>query len=237
MTTGNTILNIIQKLEALYPAQVKFSVASILNGMNQQALARYAEQKIHLHYLVKTNHEGYAKVAEELIGDGGYIPVQKKQSMEAEQYFVDGYVNARRYTTGIEYQNACLKLWGQIKEQLPLKQLENILVIGTEEFMYPALFAGACLEDCGNHVVCHSTTRSPIAVSSQSSYPLHIRYELESFYQKDRRTFIYDLKKYDRVIMITDAKAHLTEGAASLVCALRSCGNENIQLFWWGENR
>lgn len=237
VTTGNTILNIVQKLQKLYPAQMKFAVASLLNGMNEEALLRYAQKQIDLHYLVKTNHDGYGKIAEAYVEDGTYIPAHREEGSQLEPYFAGDYINARKYTTGAAYQNACLSLWDQIKEKVLPEKVEQILVIGTEEFMYPALFVGACLEDCGNHVVCHSTTRSPIAVSRQNSYPLHTRYELASFYQKDRRTFIYDLKKYDRVLIITDAIDNLEEGTAFLVSALRSCGNENIQLFRWGENR
>lgn len=237
VTTGNTILNIIQKLQELYPTWVKFAVASLLNGMNEEALLRYAQKQIDLHYLVKTNHDGYGRMAEAYSEDGTYISLQNKKSSAVEQYFANDYINTRRYTTGAAYQNACLSLWNQIKDTVLPKQSEHILVIGTEEFMYPALFVGACLEDFGNHVVCHSTTRSPIAVSRQSNYPLHDRYELASFYQKDRRTFIYDLKKYDRVLIITDAIDNLEEGTSFLVSALRSCGNENIQIFRWGENR
>ena len=237
VTTGNTILNIIQKLQELYPEWVKFAVASLLNGMNEEALSRYAEKQIDLHYLVKTNHDGYGRTAEAYSEDGTYMKAHSETGSQIEPYFAGDYINARRYTTGAAYQNACLSLRDQIKEKALFGQAEQILVIGTEEFMYPALFVGACLEDCGNHVVCHSTTRSPIAVSRQSSYPLHVRYELASFYQKDRRTFIYDLKKYDRVLIITDAIDNLEEGTAFLVSALRSCGNENIQIFRWGENR
>ena len=51
---------------------------------------------------------------------------------------------------------------------------------GTEEFMYPALYVGAKLEEAGYTVRMHATTRSPIAVSKEEKYPLHTRYELAS---------------------------------------------------------
>ena len=42
--------------------------------------------------------------------------------------------------------------------------VKKILVIGTEEFMFPALYIGRKMEKEGAEVRCHSTTRSPIAV-------------------------------------------------------------------------
>ena len=237
VTTGNTILNIVGKMEERYGRKMQFSVASILNGMTREHMRIYEEKGIPCHYILKTNHQDYGRIAQQYRENGCYEKCDISACHEVDELRVTGWMDARRMTDSRAYLKSCEALWKSVEKAFHFVEGERVLVVGTEEFMYPALFAGACLEDCGNHVVCHSTTRSPIAVSSQSSYPLHIRYELESFYQKDRRTFIYDLKKYDRVIMITDAKAHLTEGAASLVCALRSCGNENIQLFWWGENR
>ena len=58
-------------------------------------------------------------------------------------------------------------------------------MIGTEEFMFPALYIGRKMEKEGAEVRCHSTTRSPIAVSLEKEYPLHSRYELKSLYDPD----------------------------------------------------
>ena len=54
------------------------------------------------------------------------------------------------------------------------------------------------MEKEGAEVRCHSTTRSPIAVSLEKEYPLHSRYELKSLYDPDRRTFIYDIGNADK---------------------------------------
>ena len=99
--------------------------------------------------------------------------------------------------------------------------------------MYPALLLGRRLERAGHNVRCHSTTRSPIAVSADPSCPLHERYELASLYDSGRRTFLYDLAAYDEVLVVTDAEGGEKEGLYSLVHALRSCGNENIRVFRW----
>ena len=109
-------------------------------------------------------------------------------------------------------------------------------VIGTEEFMYPALYAAAAFEDCGINAVTHSATRSPITVSSEEDYPLHCRFELASLYDPDRKTFIYDLKKYDCVIILTDSPDVSKDGINSLVNALKLAGNSCINIYRWCNN-
>ena len=97
--------------------------------------------------------------------------------------------------------------------------------------MFPALYVGEQLEKEGNQVFCHSTTRSPIAVSLEKDYPLHCRYELKSLYDADRKTFIYDIGKYDRVFVITDSP-EIEESQRTLINALRT-QNKNISLVRW----
>jgi hypothetical protein len=56
---------------------------------------------------------------------------------------------------------------------------------------------------------------------------LHNRYELNSPYEFDRRTFVYDLAKYDSVIVVTEDE-YVGSGIVSLVETIRSLGNDNI---------
>ena len=233
VTTGNTILNIINILEKEYPYKVRFAVASILNGMDSAAKDRYRARQIGLLYLCETNHRQYAKIAESYAGDGTYIPADFTHLVPAAVHRLQGYLNARRCVSGEAYGKACEALWEQIKTAAVSEQGQKILVLGTEEFMYPALFVGACLEKCGNTVKCHATTRSPIAVSRESAYPLSVRHELVSVYEDGRKTFIYDLKKYDSVWILTDAGELTERGICSLLNALKSCGNDDIHLFLW----
>ena len=100
----------------------------------------------------------------------------------------------------------------------------------TRRLVYPAPYTAGRLEAQGRNVRFHATTRSPIAVSTEEDYPLHTRYELCSLYDSRRITYIYDLRKYDMVVIITDAAGKMTEGICSLVHALRLCGNEQIVL-------
>lgn len=234
VTTGKTILNIITILDRLYEGRFSYSVASLLNGMDETNLAIYADKKIRLHYLVKTNHSGYIDRAERYAGDGEYVVCSENNV--ASSLCLPGHMDTRRLVDAAVYSEACEGLWNDIRrsvfEGLAPKE-RTILVIGTEECMYPALYIGRELEKEGNTVRSHSTTRSPIAVSSEKDYPLHCRYELKSLYDSERRTFIYDIGEYDEVLVVTDAdRCDADEGLATLLDAI-SRYNKKITVIRW----
>ncbi|MBR3770776.1 MAG: phosphoribosyltransferase domain-containing protein [Clostridium sp.] len=243
VTTGNTILHIVDILEEQYPKKVRFAVASLLNGMDEQSLAVYNERNIPVHYLVKTNHSAYIEKAETYQGDGVYHQLWQTELPEnITQHRCHGWLDSRRCVDAKTYQKACEDLWVQIQERYDWtrtdyvqkdKKRRSILVLGTEEFMYPALFIAAKLEDSGALIRCHSTTRSPIAVSSEEDYPVHERYELRSLYDRDRVTFIYDLGLYDKVLILTDSQDEDTYGLKTLIHALKVSGNTNIDVIRW----
>ncbi|MEY8428034.1 phosphoribosyltransferase domain-containing protein [Lachnospiraceae bacterium 46-15] len=233
VTTGNTILKIVNLLAAEYPGKAAFAVASLLNGMQEEALAVYRQREIPVHYLVKTDHSGYTQAAENYRGDGKYFAKDERQAAVTELR-INGKMDARRCVQAREYRKACGELWTTIEKTDFFVDKRRVLVLGTEEFMYPALYAAGKMEERGIFVRCHSTTRSPIAVSSEEEYPLHRRYELESLYEIGRRTFIYELDKYDAVLILTDARDG-GRGADTLVNALKSCGNQEIFLLRWCE--
>lgn len=233
VTTGNTILNIVNIIESKYGHNIMFAVASLLNGMNQESQKEYLSRNINTHYLVKTNHDKYAVRANEFEENGTYYPcdlsTNNMDSICVKE--VHGYMNARRLVSGKDYLNACQMLWNEVDRIVGELLKQNILVIGTEEFMYPALYIAAKFAE-NNIVKCHSTTRSPIAVNSDEEYPLHTRYELVSMYDDARRTFIYDLDKYDKVIILTDSGC-LEQGRNCLANAISSVGNKDISIIRW----
>lgn len=246
VTTGNTIMNIIKIITKEYQKKIKFAVASLLNGMTEESLKIYQDEKIELHYLVKTDHSGYGAVAEQYRCDGLYIcaipenhthesadiDVQSEKNMREHIISIPGWMNARRFVDAKQYEAACKKFAKTVITETGVKQGERVLVIGTEEFMYPALLTGYEIEKMGCVVRCHSTTRSPIAVSTEEEYPLHCRYELCSLYDPERKTFIYDLENYDRVIVMTDSALASLKGLETLIYALRM-KNENITVIRW----
>lgn len=234
ITTGNTILNIIKLLDQAYPGRLRFSAASLLNGMDESCEKAYEDREIRLHWLLKICHDDYEKRADAFSEDGKYhkcdIGIPKRIPKE---YRIFGCQNARRLTEGKAYHAACERMGREVLEQQPSAAGRHILVIGTEEFMYPALILGELLEKEGALVRCHSTTRSPIAVSSAPAYPLHERYELRSLYDRQRKTFLYELAEYEEVFVVTDAEEGEKEGLYSLVNALASCKNRKIHVIRW----
>lgn len=256
VTTGKTILNIINILEKNYSNKIRFSVASLLNGMDESARNTYRDRGIELFWLVKTTHAAYTEIAEAYKGDGKYVVcTDGKSSGEAAAKAVESGssvmdeaadvirgrssakithlqmkegMDARRLVNAVRYAEFCEKLFQNLIQKVDLDNDDNILVLGTEEFMYPALFVADRLEAQGKNVRFHATTRSPIAVSTEENYPLHTRYELKSLYDSERTTYIYDLQKYDTVVIITDAQEEVTAGMVSLTNALMLSGNDKI---------
>ncbi len=232
VTTGKTILNIISILKKLYPDQLSFSVASLLNGMSEENLQLFGQQGIRLHYLVKTEHDTFHDRAQGFAGNGHYYKYMTEEIKDVPIVEVKNRMNAQRLVDASMYEKACEELWNGVYQRVGNISKKKILVIGTEEFMYPALFIGKKWEELKNKVFCHSTTRSPIVVSLEKDYPLHSRYELKSLYDCERRTFLYDIGKYDRVFVVTDAPKEETEGIHTLLSALGT-KNDHITLIRW----
>lgn len=231
VTTGKTILNIVNILDKKYDGKFKYAVASLLNGMTSEHMEQYKSKGIDLHYLVKTDHSRYAEKANEFAEDGCYYECLNKTDGDYTVINIPNRMDTRRLVDSCEYKNGCDELWNGLKKKIGNIVDQKILVVGTEEFMFPALYVGEQLEKEGNQVFCHSTTRSPIAVSLEKDYPLHCRYELKSLYDADRKTFIYDIGKYDRVFVITDSP-EIEESQRTLINALRT-QNKNISLVRW----
>lgn len=239
VTTGNTILNIIRILDKLYPGKFQYSVLSLLNGMQREHISLYESKNIDLHYLVKTDHSSYSEIADQYKEEGQYnncvLDVTEKEFVDISVLQAKGYLNTRRLTDAKAYKKACDDLSTQVVEKVRKKLDLNgkkILVLGTEEFMYPAIYVGSKLEEMGNVVRTHATTRSPISVYLDEGYPLTKRFELRSLYEDERRTFIYNLDSYDQVIVLTDSERGNNLGLKTLYNAL-SRYNDNILVIRW----
>jgi len=232
VTTGNTILNIINVLKKQYSKSLKYAVASLLNGMTNEYLETYKNEDIDLYYLVKTDHSRYGEIADSYTGNGQYYEINDFAKSKISVIDIEGYMNARRVVESKNYELACSKLSNKVIEHLGANYVDSVLVVGTEEFMFPALYIGKRLEEKGYKVRCHSTTRSPITVSKESDYPLHTGYALRSLYDSNRETFIYDIDHYDQVIVITDAKFADEQGLQTLIAALK-IKNSKIKIYRW----
>lgn len=237
ITTGNTMLKIVNIIRKKYGANTAISAVSVLNGMDSESLERFRLNNIDVHWLVKTDHSGYTEIAEKYHADGEYVsPNINTPAVKAEILNLGGWINTRKCTQSREYIQACDRLFESICEKTGISAEESVLVMGTEEFMFPAIYTAKRLEDMGCCVNTHSTTRSPIVVSMAEEYLLHKRYELVSMYEESRTTYIYDTGKYDRILIITDSQNIVENGVNSLVNALYSAGNENIRIIRWTDD-
>lgn len=237
VTTGNTILNLVNVLENEYPGQAAYAVASILNGMDEQALGLYEGRKIGIYYLVKTEHKSYPQAVLQYSRKGIYRNMTVGDTAEnaseiIKETVVHGWMDARRLVSANAYEKACMSLGNEIDRCLHEELTGRVLVLGTEEFMYPALAAADQMARNGAEAWFHATTRSPIEVYEEEEYPLHVRYELPSLYNKNRKTFVYDLGVYDAVVIITDAHNAEREGLDALIRAV-AVHNDNIYIVRW----
>ena len=108
---------------------------------------------------------------------------------------------------------------------------ENVLVIGTEEFMFTPMVFGKILEEkLSVNVQFHATTRSPIVASNEEAYAIKASYPLTSCYDKNRNTFIYNLERYDKVYIITDV-VPTEEFVDDITAALVSVGCDVKNVF------
>lgn len=236
VTTGNTIKNIITILKNNYKSTINFSVASILNGMDENSKNDFSENNIKIHYLIKTDHSKYEKITQKYeYAENNYKLNENKIKKEYKDIKIKGAIDSRRLINSDKYIKACNNLWEEIKnkEQNKTDKKQKILVLGTEEFMFPALYVANKIEKENNTVYFHATTRSPILESKEKDYPIHKTYELRSFYDKNRVTYVYELDKYDKCYIITDSKQNEMAGKNSIINALESAGNKNIKIIRW----
>lgn len=121
VTTGNTILNIVRLIRSHYGGQIRFSVASILNGMDTESQEKYQTEGIDTLYLVKTDHSHYAEIADGYAGDGSYHRAEylQKDRSQIQEIDIPGALDARRLVAGLEYQNACWRLWEGVQPYVP----------------------------------------------------------------------------------------------------------------------
>ena len=234
VTTGRTILQIVQLLRKQYGAdRFSFTAASLLNGMGETEQVVYAREQIDCVFLHKTMPELYDDLLAQYTQLGAAHSLPQAHGLTAPVFCFDGRLELRRLQQPRQIQQQCAALWEFVQQQIAVQPQERILVLGTEEFMYPALAIGQQLEQAGCQVWCHATTRSPIIPIRQQGYPLQARWQLCSLYDARRTTYLYELNSYDKVIVITDAVLQNNRGWETLLAALRETGNQCIYGIEW----
>jgi len=244
ITTGKTILNFISALKEnkYLNSNQKVAVASIVNGMNEANINKYRQLGIDINYLIKIeyNHQFNPFTDLSCTDDNKKEHQSEFNKPEINMYSVPGKIDPRKGVLVDEYENACNELAVnvlKIFEKNLSDEDDRILVVGSEEFMYPPILAAKKISEKFSikDVKVHATTRSPIVPIPDENYPIKNRFELKSFYSEDRRTFIYNLEGYDKVILLTDSEDSSAAGFTSLINELCKFGNKEITGIRWVE--
>ncbi len=193
ITTGKTILNFLKNIS--YQGKISIS-ALVFNGFSEEVFADY---------------------------DATFFCLQKIGYLH--NIFMNGLPDTRLGVDVSEYKSQCDKIAEQTVNAINMADLKdkNILVLGTEEFMYPALLIGSYMEKIAKSVVSHSTTRSPIVPKDDSDYPIYSRCKFKSVYNAQRDTYLYNLQSYDTVIVVTNSK---TEDCGDFIKTIQNSGNQ-----------
>lgn len=237
VTTGNTILNLISMIkDRCHDTDLHYSVVSIINSMPEGRIDELFQQDIDCVYLVHIPFE-YKKesIIDIEFAPENHITVRDDCETKPDMEFVCS-VNSRNIVPVSNYISAVGRFAEEIRTCLPDggKCMDKVLVLGTEEFMYPTFVVGEMIQQHGRAktVKIHSTTRSPIIASNKAGYPLRRRYQIRSPYDSERTTYIYNLDRYDKVFVLTDAPDH-SAGLNDLRKALELSGNMDISVVRW----
>jgi len=232
ITTGNTVCKLINQLKENYEYNGLFIIASLVNSMTDERIEELKGLGIECRFVLRIPHEYKAELAESIDEKENS---DEQYSIEAVEPFYKTVMlnsNPRSIVSWKDYRGDMVKAAEYIALDCGVKPGERIGIIGTEEFMYLTICLGEyiCENDYAKSVRIHSTTRSPIVPSSQKGYPLNARYKLNSFYSEKRKTYLYNIGKYDRVIVVTDGSCK-GKGFQSLISALKYAGNDTISVY------
>ncbi|EGT4581561.1 hypothetical protein DFQ48_12780 [Clostridioides difficile] len=223
ITTANTCMNIIRKIQSIYPKK-KYTICSILNWVSDENLSkvtrleRELDCKIDFVYLFKGNFKFY--IDEDIISNyNDNYSITKLETISSDKVNLvvnHIYVDLEDYIGNKKYVKYTGRFGINRREQFRLKEIvkreskkitmaskeslknekEKILFLGTEEFMYiPMLFAKE--KENQYDIYYHSTTRSPIINIDKKYYPIKSKFMLKSFYNIDIQNYIYNIDKHN----------------------------------------
>lgn len=230
VTTGNTICKLISALKMRFEIEhIKFGIISILNSMSEYRMKELLCQEIVCQYVKKIPFE-YRK---EDIDKYHYSKEDDDNLTKQAEYLNEIAVcaNLRKIQKKECYLEAVKGYVGNLVRKIEIKSTDiKILILGTEEFMYPPLMLADTLKKLypGKLIKFHATTRSPIMVSEDAEYPLHNRRQIRSTYDSGRITYLYNLTDYDLAIVLTDSDNVKEDSYKSIMEALAQAGCKRI---------
>lgn len=224
ITTGKTIMNCISKFGHYFPDK-QYGVASICNWQSSDDTLKFTECGIDRFYImcgeiIDVNRRMNLDLADytddctipPIVDSDTYTNPKQSDSVTLElkdykderlaRYLNKETRNERNGVVNLIAKMAACK-WG-----LAIPS-HRYVIIGTEEFMSIPCYVGSTLEHMGYNVMVQATTRSPISVINGSTIitgEICNKAKIKGAYDKDRDTYLYNLKYYDGVLVITDGE-------------------------------
>ena len=215
LTTGNTILNCVKNLNF----KCKYVAASLANCMSDEQIKTFKENNIEPIWLMRLDKSNYTSISG---NDSINIEYENSENTNIKVENTIKLDNPRLGVDILKYFNDSIKLAENIMKNNEFTD-KKVLILGTEECMYPGMIVADYLNKNGVDAYVQTTTRVPACVSQKEDYPLKTRYQVKSLYG-DRFTYIYNLEKYDIAIIISDGY-NMEKSVAN---ALKSVGTESI---------
>lgn len=239
-STGKTLINMVRRLKADFPVlnEKNIVAASIINRLSTDNLDRWQEEGIESVCILKLPEKDYSPLVESISVSEAENHIGENLIGDiSESVIVRSLPDPRLGVLISDYYKGCHESLSCIKAICELKDKE-VLVLGTEECMLPALLLGKEIEDSQEvkSVRCHATTRSPIGICKEQGYPIRNGYHLHSFYDLERDTFIYNLQRYDVVIIVSDTRTPNTVAMKELSEILLDYGCEEILILVGDDN-
>lgn len=236
ISTGKTIINFIKQLRIYYPeiSEKKLVAASIINRVSKENNEKMLSLGIESIYLLKMDEADLTEYVKKYsICEAQEYEDKADQEACDEFVFDTGLLDPRLGVNTGDYRKNCQLFARKLHSFIDFdKTMGKVLVLGTEECMYPAIILGKMLqEELKADVYTHSTTRSPIGICQDADYPIRQGYKIKSYYDSERSTYIYNLDKYDLVIIVTDSKLVNSGETNSLIEVLKREGNNRIVLY------
>lgn len=228
LTTGKTILNIIKSISKVF-TNVKFGVASICNWQDKEHISTFNSAGIDRFYLLSGNiiDENKKMNSQVILGkpdiygkendDTGLMHYVEKDIVfnEVNPFYIE---RTGRVPNSDKYDEIIIEAFKEC--EWFIDGANNVLILGTEEFMYIPLMVADLIGCKGVNVKFHATTRSPIDVTDSKDTRITSKVKLHSAYDINRDTYLYNLNKYDKVVVVTDCdctKEFMDDLASSLV--------------------
>ncbi|WP_139891925.1 phosphoribosyltransferase family protein [Bacillus sp. D386] len=251
ITTGKTAINIIRKINSVYPSKKVFTLISILDWRTAEHRAQYQqiekELGITVHPVslmdgtISINGQPDLKLEDQLAAPNqtseqhvSYIPIH--------HYFKDHHfnqftsINTDESLNASPYSQATGRFGLDIEEERSFSPIfeeiggilkqhrkgKRTLAIGTGEFMYIPMMIASSM---GSDVYFQSTTRSPIYSLEKSDYLIHNKFTFDSPENKGVVNYLYNIEinRYDEIfIFIERNSSH--ESLNSILSALKQTG-------------